>query len=71
MEAAEAKMTILGMPDPTFMVFVVTILAGSIGAIHYVLTYVILGRPITNVDQESSSKTVNPEKQRAADGGND
>ena len=71
MEAAEVKMTILGMPDLTFMVFVATILAGSIGAIHYVLTYVILGRPITNVDQESSSKTVNPEKQRAADGGND
>ncbi|GAA0471252.1 hypothetical protein GCM10008985_30180 [Halococcus dombrowskii] len=64
-------MTIFGMPDPTFVVFVGTILAGSIGAIHYVLTYVILGKSIKSVDQGSTPETANPEKERIADGGDE
>lgn len=38
-------MTILGMPLSMFLVFVATILAGSLGAIHYTIVHVILGRP--------------------------
>lgn len=38
-------MTILGLPFPMFMVFVVTILAGSLGAIHYTIVHIVLGKP--------------------------
>lgn len=48
-------MTVLGMPLEMFLVFVATILAGSIGAIHYVVVHIILGRPI-----EEPSRTQSP-----------
>lgn len=35
----------LGMPTSMFMVFVATVLAGSLGAIHYLVVHVILGKP--------------------------
>ncbi len=38
-------MTTLGMPTPMFLVFVATILAGSLGAIHYLIVHIFLGRP--------------------------
>ena len=39
-------MAILGMPLDMFLVFVATILAGSLGAIHYVVVHVIMGKPV-------------------------
>jgi hypothetical protein len=36
---------VLGMPTEMFLVFAATILAGSLGAIHYVIVHVILKRP--------------------------
>lgn len=42
-------MTTLGMPTSMFLVFVATILAGSAGAIHYVIWHVILGKPFAEV----------------------
>lgn len=38
-------MTILGMPASMFLVFVATILAGSLAAIHYTIVHIILKRP--------------------------
>jgi hypothetical protein len=39
-------MSVLGMPTDMFIVFVLTLLAGSIGAIHYTVVHVIMGRPV-------------------------
>ncbi|TVR63148.1 MAG: hypothetical protein EA422_10075 [Gemmatimonadales bacterium] len=36
---------VLGMPTEMFLVFVATVVAGSLGAIHFVIFHVILGRP--------------------------
>ena len=36
-------MTVLGLPVATFVVFVATVVAGSIGATHYVLVHVVKG----------------------------
>jgi hypothetical protein len=41
-------MTVLGMPLSMFLVFVATILAGSLGAIHYVIFHMILKRPFAD-----------------------
>lgn len=41
-------MTTLGMPTSMFLIFVATILAGSLGAIHYVIVHVILGKPFSD-----------------------
>jgi hypothetical protein len=38
-------MTVLGMPLSMFLVFAATVLAGSLGAIHYTVVHIILGRP--------------------------
>lgn len=37
-------MSFFGLPPSMFFVFVATIVAGSLGAIHYVVVHVILGR---------------------------
>lgn len=42
-------MTTLGMPTSMFLVFVATILAGSAGAVHYLIWHVILGKPFAEV----------------------
>ena len=42
-------MTILGMPLSMFLVFVATILAGCIGAVHYLIVHVLMGRPFAEV----------------------
>ena len=39
-------MSVLGMPTDMFVVFVLTLLAGSIGAIHYTVVHIIMGRPV-------------------------
>jgi Na+/proline symporter len=41
-------MTVLGMPLSMFLVFVATMLAGSLGAIHYVIFHMILKRPFAD-----------------------
>lgn len=41
-------MTILGMPLSMFLVFMATILAGSLGAIHYFIVHVVMGRPFSD-----------------------
>ena len=41
-------MTVLGMPLSMFLVFVATVLAGSLGAIHYVIVHMILKRPFAD-----------------------
>ena len=38
-------MPTLGLPTPMFVIFVVTVLAGSLGAVHYLVAHVIMGRP--------------------------
>lgn len=37
-------MTVFGLPLSMFLVFVATVLAGSLGAIHYVIVHVIMGK---------------------------
>ena len=37
-------MTVLGLPLSMFLVFVATVIAGSLGAIHYVIVHVIMGK---------------------------
>lgn len=41
-------MTVLGMPLSMFLVFAATVLAGSLGAIHYVIVHMLLGRPFAD-----------------------
>jgi uncharacterized membrane protein len=41
-------MTVLGMPLSMFLVFLATVLAGSLGAIHYVIFHMILKRPFAD-----------------------
>lgn len=36
---------VLGMPTEMFLIFAATVLAGSLGAIHYLIAYVWLKRP--------------------------
>lgn len=38
-------MTVFGLPTVTFVMAVATILAGSLGAIHYVVVHKIRGKP--------------------------
>jgi hypothetical protein len=42
-------MTTFGLPTSMFLVFVATILAGSIGAIHYLIVHVIMGKPFAEI----------------------
>jgi hypothetical protein len=41
-------MTVLGMPLSMFLVFAATLLAGSLGAIHYLVVHVLMGRPFSD-----------------------
>jgi hypothetical protein len=49
-------MTTLGMPTPMFLVFVATILAGSLGAIHYVIVHILLGRPFPDEEDPITAR---------------
>lgn len=50
-------MTVLGMPLSMFLVFVATILAGSLGAIHYVVFHIFLGRPFADQEHHLEVRT--------------
>lgn len=60
-------MTTFGLPMSMFLVFVATILAGSIGAIHYVIWHVIMGKPFAEVLPPVVRE--NPDVARGADEG--
>lgn len=47
-------MTVLGLPLPTFLVFVATFVAGSLGAIHYVVVHVLRGESFDRYDTGGS-----------------
>lgn len=38
-------MTVLGLPLSMFLVFVATIVAGSLGAVHFLIVHMIMKRP--------------------------
>lgn len=38
-------MTVLGLPLSMFLVFVATIVAGSLGAVHFLIVHTIMKRP--------------------------
>lgn len=42
-------MPTLGLPTPMFVIFVATVLAGSLGAIHYVIVHMVMGRPFAEI----------------------
>lgn len=42
-------MPTLGLPTPMFVIFVATVIAGSLGAIHYVIVHVVMGRPFAEI----------------------
>jgi hypothetical protein len=48
-------MSVLGMPTAMFLVFVATLLAGSLGAIHYVAVHVIMGKPFDETIRDNST----------------
>lgn len=51
-------MTVLGMPMEMFLVFVATLVAGSLGAVHYVIVHVIMGKPVAeNIREEPVRET--------------
>ncbi|QLG28883.1 hypothetical protein HUG10_15630 [Halorarum halophilum] len=62
-------MTILGMPDAMFLVFVATLLAGSLGAMHYVVVHVLLGKPVNDLAADRAAEGGDSTKDRATDGG--
>jgi hypothetical protein len=40
----------LGLPLPMFLIFVATVVAGSLGAIHFIIVHVLMGRPFGDED---------------------
>lgn len=62
-------MTVFGMPTSMFLVFVATILAGSMGAIHYVVVHVILGKPVNERIIDRDGEENDATEDRATDGG--
>ena len=51
-------MSVLGMPMEMFLVFVATLVAGSLGAAHYVVVHVIMGKPVEeNIREEPPTAT--------------
>ena len=62
-------MTIFGMPESMFLVFIATILAGSLGAIHYVFVHVVLGKPVNDVSDNHVEEENDSVKDRATDRG--
>ncbi len=57
-------MTTLGMPNSMALVFAATILAGSLGAIHFVVVHMIMGRPFAD---EAEALEVRSAGERTAD----
>ncbi|MFC6813125.1 hypothetical protein ACFQGT_17550 [Natrialbaceae archaeon GCM10025810] len=65
----DANMTIFGMPESTFLVFVATLITGSLGAIHYVVVHVLLGRPIHDLTKDGIAESNDALQDRTTDGG--
>lgn len=49
------RMSVLGMPLGMFLVFAATLIAGSLGALHYVVVHVLMGKP---VDESGLEETI-------------
>ncbi|WP_227355136.1 hypothetical protein [Haladaptatus salinisoli] len=47
-------MTVLGLPLSTFLVFVATFVAGSLGAVHYLVVHVLRGESFDRYDAEGT-----------------
>lgn len=62
-------MTVFGMPESMFLVFVASLLAGSLGAIHYVVVHVLLGRPVNDLTKDQPADGSDAMKDRTTDGG--
>lgn len=41
-------MTVIGLPTTTFVMIIATLLAGSLGAIHYVVVHKVMGKPFSD-----------------------
>ena len=63
------SMTVFGMPTSMFMVFVATLLAGSIGAIHYVVVHIILGKPVHEGIIDRDTEEDDSTEDRVTEGG--
>ncbi|WP_217493263.1 hypothetical protein [Haladaptatus sp. W1] len=46
------SLAILGLPVDMFVVFIATIIVGSIGAIHYLIVHVLGGKPFEEIDHQ-------------------
>ena len=62
-------MTVFGMPTSMFLVFVATILAGSMGAIHYVVVHIILGKPVHERIIDRDTEEDDSTEDRVTEGG--
>ncbi|MDY6818052.1 MAG: hypothetical protein SVG88_05255 [Halobacteriales archaeon] len=49
-------MPVLGMPTDMFLVFVATLIAGSIGAIHFTVVHVIMGKPVDETIRSTAAQ---------------
>lgn len=56
------------MPTSMFLVFVATILVGSIGVIHYVIVHMILGKPMNERIIDRDAEENDPTEDRVTDG---
>lgn len=61
-------MTVLGLPLSMFLVFAATILAGSLGAIHFTVVHLLMKRPFPD---EGVPIEVRDPGDRTADGPDD
>lgn len=57
------------MPNSMALVFVATILAGSLGAIHFVVVHMIMGRPFADEDdrievRSAGERTADPSRRK-------
>lgn len=41
-------MTVIGLPTTTFVMIIATLLAGSLGAVHYVVVHKIMDKPFSD-----------------------
>lgn len=48
-------MTVIGLPTTTFAMIIATLLAGCLGAIHYVVVHKLLGKPFPSTEQGGTS----------------
>lgn len=62
-------MTVFGMSESMFLVFLATLLAGSLGAFHYVVVHVILGKPTNEAPSDRAGEASGPVSDRTTDGG--